>query len=476
MPSIPTFTSIASRWLSESAGSVKPETVGHYRWLLENYVCPGIGESLDITEEDVRKLVEEKRAQGLSESTLYSLPKLIRRILSFASAEGLCEPPAWDITLGTPERMKPVAILTPEQSERLSAYLTGNPTPKNLGIYLILTTGITLGELTALTWADVSFPLKRIRVRMERETKTETRKTLRDIPIHERQRIYLKKLSSLPTVYVASGKPGPISRIALRNSFFQALRDLGLPEMTFNDLRRTFAVHCLENGMGYDEVSKVLGRKNDRHFRSEFEVLVTDATRMRLEQEALDARKPRQAPEHIDHPGPDQDSEVIALRQKVEAKKQALQQLLDSLEADEAILRNLRYSDCVQGQAREGFYAFVEKVLGDDRDGRVLVEYLRSNMRVAQMPSCVNKTLSVQAIRRRVAHGFAKLNARLDQIYAVEGYDVLEMLRYLMARIQEVAPPAPKRPGPKGKPSLDKDYRDALAALERIAVGREGEE
>lgn len=199
----------------------------------------------------------------------------MRRILSFASAEGLCEAPGWDISLGTPEKMSPTVILTPEQERRLVAWLTGNPTPKNLGIFLVLTAGIGVGELLALTWADVSFTLRRIRVVMEKESRPETRKSFRDISLDERQLIYLKKLSSLPSVYVASGKPRPVSRFALRGSFLQALRELDLPEMSLSDLRRTFAVRCLENGMGYEELSKVLGRKNDRNFRADFEVLVS---------------------------------------------------------------------------------------------------------------------------------------------------------------------------------------------------------
>lgn len=223
--------------------------------------------------------------------------------------------------------------------------------------------------------------------------------------------------------------------------------------------------------MSYEELSKVLGRKNDRSFRSDFDVLVSESTRKRLEQEILDARKTRKAPEHIDNIGPDLSPEVVALRQKVEAKKKQLNETLAALDGDLEIIHTLRKSNQAGlGRPREGLYQFIEKVLGDDKDGKVLVEYLRSNMRVADMPSCVNKTLTVQAIRSRISHGFAKLNARLDQIYAVEGYDILEMFRSLTSRIQEVAPPSPKHPGRKGKPSLEKDYRDAMAALERIAA------
>ena len=96
----------------------------------------------------------------------------------------------------------------------------------------------------------------------------------------------------------------------------------------------------------------------------------------------------------------------------------------------------------------------------------MLVEYLRCNMRVAAMPS--RKDLTVQAIRSRIARGFAKLNERLDQIYTVEGYDILDMFHSLTAKIQEIAPQEPKKVGRKPKLTLENEYKKALDALERM--------
>ena len=83
----------------------------------------------------------------------------------------------------------------------------------------------------------------------------------------------------------------------------------------------------------------------------------------------------------------------------------------------------------------------------------MLVEYLRCNMRVAAMPS--QKDVCVQTIRTRIARGFAKLTERLDAIYEVEGFDILDMFHELTAKIQEIAPPAPKKSGRKLKPTLE---------------------
>lgn len=87
-------------------------------------------------------------------------------------------------------------------------------------------------------------------------------------------------------------------------------------------------------------------------------------------------------------------------------------------------------------------------------------------MRVADM--LLLKKTTVQAIRRRVTHGFEKLSARLDEIYAVEGYDVLGMFNSLCDAVMAVASVATSKRGPKTKEAVESRYKSALAAIERI--------
>ena len=69
---------------------------------------------------------------------------------------------------------------------------------------------------------------------------------------------------------------------------------------------------------------------------------------------------------------------------------------------------------------------------------------------------------------RRMTHGFEKLSARLDEIYAVEGYDELGMFSSLCDAVLSVAPPAALKRGPKTKEAVERRYKSALAAIERI--------
>ena len=463
-----TLYTLTEDWLKENEGFFSQETIELYRRLMTSLTIPYFGESVSMSEEDVLAFMAAMQEEkGLAAGTAFSLQRLLRKIVSYGAAIGVCESPAWPDKLPQPERNSLDTILTAEEERRAVKYLTNNPGPKHLGIFLILTAGLRIGELLDLTWDDISFHHGTMRVRSERGLKATRKAQYRRIDLDERQKIYLKKLKSHPAVYIASGKPKSATAIGLRGRLSKMVDELLLPEITFMDLRRTYAVHQLESGKDYAAVAKLLGMKNDTNFRAFYRNLVNEDARERLDRQLLEGRKVREAPEHIDHPGPDLSPEVIEMRQKVEAKKKDLQEMIDNLDGDMAIIKTLRNSDCVQGKARNGFYAFVEKVLGpDDKDGKILVEYLRNNMRVADMPSRTG--LTVQSIRSRVAHGFDKLISRLDDLYAVEGYDILPAFNTLTAHAIESDPV--KHKGPKGKPTPQRSTQKALTAIDNLVA------
>ena len=469
MDNSPTFTSLARLWLDECRGLIFPETIELYKYLIDTQIVPYFGDVTEIPEERVKQFVEEKKAAGVADSTLGTLLRVLRRVLEYGAALRECPLPGWDISLGATQKKRETVILTPSEEQQLIAYLIEHPSPKHLCIFLILTSGISVGESLELQWKDVSVKNKKMTVRTMRGPLVNRKRSVRTLALDERQLLYLRKMMSQPENYLCSGNPEPIARTGLQNRWRYVVREQLLPPMSLTCLRHTYAVHAIEAGMDYVTLSQQLGVENAYTFREFYRELVSEEEKERLECERFESRKVRQNPTMEYHHGPETDPEVAALRRKVEEQKKVLNDTLDNLSFDLDIINTLRNSDCVQGQAREGLYRFVEKVLGpDDKDGQVLVEYMRYNMRVATMPLRVNNVTTVQAIRRRVAHGFEKLCRRIDEINAVEGWDMLGLFRELCEKIEEVAPPAPKRTGPKPKPSVENEYKKALASLERI--------
>lgn len=473
MNEAPTFTSLSGQWLEECRGLIAPETIDLYRYLLDTHIIPFFGDDTEIAEGRVKQFISEKKAAGISDSTLGTLIRILRRVLEYGASLRKCPLPRWDIDLGTVQNKHETVILTQAEERQLTAYLIENPSPKHLCMFLILTCGISVGESLELQWKDISVKGRKMTVRTKRGPLVRRKQRVRTLSLGERELLYLRKMQSLPDNYLCSGTPEPIDRTSLRNRWHLVVRDQLLPPMSLTCLRHTYAVHAIEAGMDYATLSSQLGLDNTGTFRDFYKALVSEEERERLDRERLESRKVRQNPTFEYHHGPETDPEVAALRKKVEEQKKVLNDTLANLEFDLDIINTLRNSDCVQGKAREGLYKFVEKVLGpDDKDGQYLVEYMRYNMRVATMPLRVNNVTTVQAIRSRVAHGFEKLCKRLDDINAVEGWDILGMFRELCEQIEEAAPPAPKRTGPKPKPSVEKDYQKALAALQRIKEAR----
>ena len=474
MTQITPLYNLVLRWEKENGDLFSKETLDLYDRFFEVHIVPYFEGKTDIGKQEVLDFMEKKKEEGFSELTIYKMRRILARVLEYGAALGECPAPDWNLELGIPEPRKGATILTTEDQARLERFLIDNPGPKHLCLFLMLTTGIGPGEVMDLKWEDVALAKSKIRVRTERGIVSKRKAKYRHVPIDERQKIYLRKMASLPSIYLWTGKPKQMAPSGLRGRLMKVLDELIIPPIRLSDLRHTYGVRRLESGATYKELTKELGLMDTRDVRRYYEGFLTPEVRAAREKEYTDAFLPKKWPEHTSHLGPDLYPEVVEVRKKIEAKKKELQYVLDNLEFDLDIINTLRNSDCVQGKARDGLYKFVEKVLGpDDKDGQYLVEYMRYNMRVATMPLRVNNVTTVQAIRSRVSHGFAKLCKRLDDINAVEGWDMLGTYRELCQKIVEMAPAAPKRTGPKGNPSVQKDYKNAVEALERMRAENE---
>lgn len=71
---------------------------------------------------------------------------------------------------------------------------------------------------------------------------------------------------------------------------------------------------------------------------------------------------------------------------------------------------------------------------------------------------------------RKLEDDFNLVREVIDSLQdAVEGYDVLGMFNSLCDAVMAVAPVATSKRGPKTKETVERRYKSALAAIERIA-------
>lgn len=169
---------------------------------------------------------------------------------------------------------KECQMLTSVQQSLLTNHLTDCVSPSNLGIFISAVTGMRIGELCALKWADIDFEKRIIIVRrtMQRikniggETATKIVITLpksktsaREIPIPDVLYSYLEAMRSDNDNYVLTGEKIFAEPRTMQYRFKNILKKLGLPQVNFHTLRHMFATKCVDAGVDVKTLSEILG-------------------------------------------------------------------------------------------------------------------------------------------------------------------------------------------------------------------------
>ena len=173
--------------------------------------------------------------------------------------------PTWDIA------RKALHILSQEQMEIFLAATDRDPVWRDF-FYTELTTGLRLGEICGLMWSDfdgrkgtlnVTRTLHREKggrlVAGDTKTYAGTRKIL--LPSSTAERLTERKKHSYSQwIFPNPLRPeAPLNPGTAYRQLKKILRETGLPELRFHDLRHTFATHALANGVDAKTLSGILG-------------------------------------------------------------------------------------------------------------------------------------------------------------------------------------------------------------------------
>lgn len=280
-----TFSEVLKLWLNAKRVCVKESTLYKYEYLVNRHIIPELGNTKvsDITCETINTYLERKikngrldKKGGLSPVYVKAIMLIISQALKFAADEGYCLPLRNKINKPL-ETKNDIAILDAGEQRKIEAFSTIELSPTTLGILLSLHTGLRIGEVCALSWADVDFTNLVLHVRhtvarvaadkAKSGTSScliidlpKTKASRRDIPISSFLLPFIQQMrKAAVSEFVVSNKMGFLSPRTYEYRYHKVLSLCGVGDINYHALRHTFATRCVEAGVDVKSLSEILG-------------------------------------------------------------------------------------------------------------------------------------------------------------------------------------------------------------------------
>lgn len=275
-----TFAQYAASWIE--IAPLKEQTRYRYRGILRCHVLPVFGplQLAKIHPHLVRGWVAEQVAGPLSASSVRQNIAVLRSCLKAAQIDGHLQTlPLLGVKMPRAHPRQPAVLTLPEAFAMIDAA----PPAWQCAIATALFTGLRLGELLALTRADVDLPGRRLSVRATlsevsgrtprlRREEPKSRAGYRQVPIVEalaaRLEQHLERLGPTDEDVVFAS---PVGTLMSKSNFYRdAWRPTraaaGRQDLTFHDLRHTAASLLLaHSGAELAELKFVLGHSQIAH-------------------------------------------------------------------------------------------------------------------------------------------------------------------------------------------------------------------
>lgn len=159
-----TFHQVAQLWCEAKQPLVKYSTMCAYRLILRTHLLPQFGAMVQIQESEVQDFIIDKINKGLSPKTVRDVVAVLRSIVKYGARYNLFEQENWQLSYPTMHHDHKLPILSLNHQRKLMTYLVQQPTSRNIGILIALSTGMRIGEVCALEWADVDLLHRTLRI------------------------------------------------------------------------------------------------------------------------------------------------------------------------------------------------------------------------------------------------------------------------------------------------------------------------
>jgi integrase len=273
------------RWLSDAVrGTIRESTYSRDKYLVTNHIKPALGrlKLRNVNALHLQGLYRDRLDTGLSGSTVQKIHHVLHKALAQAVRWSLIpRNPADSVKAPTPTP-KEMHPLTAQEARRLLEAVQGD---KLEALYVLAVhTGMRRRELLGLKWPDIDLDNATVRVRRtltrtdngrrlalgepktknSRRTVRLTEKAVEALRSHRarqaEQKLGVGSLYQDQGLVFAGEGGGLINPSNLRQrSFIPLLKRAGLPQITFHDLRHTYASLLFQKNVHPKIVSDTLG-------------------------------------------------------------------------------------------------------------------------------------------------------------------------------------------------------------------------
>lgn len=274
-------------WLETKEAECATSTVHAYRWAVNEYIAPEIGERRlgDLDALDIDRLLNALRSkpcgpreEPASTRTLRAVYVTLRAALNFAVQRRLMAISPMNGIKSPKHRAKKITPLTREQARR---FLKAAKDDRLYALYVLaITCGLRQAELFGLKWCDVDMRAGRLAVRRQvveqgggaailvDHTKSGRDRSIKLPPQviavlreHQKRRFARGDIAN-ELLFTAPRGGFLIKSNFLRKSFQPMLEKAQCPRVRFHDMRHTAATLAFEQGVHPKQVQEMLGHSS----------------------------------------------------------------------------------------------------------------------------------------------------------------------------------------------------------------------